>query len=247
MRGYYLPDIIENLSYAEALYLMIKGELPTQKEAKVMNALLCSIMDYGFMSPTSTAARLVASANPDSPIPGIAAGILAIGKYTVSPQDSSNLIEEAYDMYKKHNLSKAETARRIVQKYLESNQRIPGFGHPFYPEVDPRAAALQRVAIQNGCWGEKAEIYQAIHNEYEKATERKIAINIDGMIACVGIEMGFDPLELTGIAAVSFMCGIIAHVVEEIKEGSPIRMVPPMLINYAGPSERQLPKTGKEG
>ena len=67
------------------------------------------------------------------------------------------------------------------------------------------------------------------------------------MIACVGIEMGFDPLELTGIAAVSFMCGIIAHVVEEIKEGSPIRMVPPMLINYAGPSERQLPKTGKEG
>jgi len=52
MRGYPLPEIIENLSYTEALYLMIKGELPNEKETGVMNALLCGIMDYDSLSPT---------------------------------------------------------------------------------------------------------------------------------------------------------------------------------------------------
>lgn len=246
MRGYYLPDIIKNLSYAEALYLMIMGELPDQKEARVMNALLCAIMDYDFLSCTSTAGRLVASANPDSPIPGIAAGILAIGKYTVSPKDASDLIDKAYGMMKAQNLSKEETARKVAQGYLETRERVPGFGHPLYPEVDPRAAALHKVALENGFWGEKAQLYEAIHNEYEKVTGRKIAINIDGMMACVGTEMGFNPLEMAGIAAVSFMCGLIPHVVEEIIEGAPVRTIPPTMVNYAGPPDRELPPQIKE-
>ena len=241
MRGYPLPEVIESLSYAEALFLMIKGELPNKKETKIMSALLCGIMDYDFLSPTSTAARLVASASPDSPIPGIAAGILAMGKYTVSPQDSVALINNAHELMKAENLTKKETAKRIVQEYRESKQRIPGFGHPLYPEVDPRAKALRKVAEENGFWGEKCQLYEAIHDEFEESTGRQIAINIDGMMACVGNEMGFDPMEMAGIAAVSFMCGLIPHVVEEIKEGSPIRMVPPSITKYTGPPERHLP------
>jgi len=245
MRGYPLPEIIENLSYTEALYLMIKGELPDEKETRVMNALLCGIMDYDFLSPTSTAGRLVASAFPDSPIPGIAAGLLAIGRYTVSPQDAVALIDRAYELMRKQNLTKEQIAKRIVQEYEETKQRIPGFGHPLYQEVDPRAVALRKVAMEAGFWGEKSQLYEAIHDEFEKATGRRIAINIDGMMACVGDEMGFDPMEVAGIAAVSFMCGLIPHVVEEIKEGSPIRMVPPTMIKYAGSLERHLSKRRK--
>ena len=240
MRGYPLSEIIGGLSYTEALYLMIKGELPDEKETRVMNALLCGIMDYDFLSPTSIAARMVASASPDSPIPGIAAGILAMGKYTVSPQDSVAFINRAYELMKAEKLTSEETAERMVKEAKETKQRIPGFGHPLYSVVDPRAEALRRVAEENGFWGEKCCLYEAIHDEFEKVNDKRIAINIDGMMACVGIEMGFDPMEMAGIAAVSFMCGLIPHVVEEIKEGSPIRMVPPDMTKYTGQAERHL-------
>lgn len=242
IRGYPLTELIENLSYTEALYLTLKGELPTEKEVRVMNALLCGIVDYQFINSTTPAARFVASAFPESSIPGIAAGVLAMGSYTVSPQDSAALINNAYELMEKGNLTKEETARRVVREYQENKKRIPGLGHPVYSEVDPRAAALCQVAKEAGLWGEKSQLYEAIHDEFVKSTGKLICINIDGMMACVGNEMGFDPLEISAIAALSFMCGIIAHVVEEIKEGVPLRVIPPELgSTYVGPPERHLP------
>lgn len=241
IRGYPLTEVIENLSYTEALYLTLRGELPGEKETRVMNALLCGIVDYEFINATTPAARFVASASPDSSIPGIAAGVLAMGSYTVSPQDSAALINSAHELMKRENLTKEETAKRVVKEYRESNNRIPGLGHPVYKEVDPRAVALSKVAKEAGLWGEKSQLYEAIHDEFVKSTGKPVCINIDGMMACVGNEMGFDPLEIAGIAALSFMCGIIAHVVEEIREGVPLRVIPPeMGSTYVGPPERHL-------
>lgn len=241
IRGYPLTEVIENLSYTEALYLTLRGELPGEKETRVMNALLCGIVDYEFINATTPAARFVASASPDSSIPGIAAGVLAMGSYTVSPQDSAALINSAHELMKRENLTKEETAKRVVKEYQESNNRIPGLGHPVYKEVDPRAVALSKVAKEAGLWGEKSQLYEAIHDEFVKSTGKPVCINIDGMMACVGNEMGFDPLEIAGIAALSFMCGIIAHVVEEIREGVPLRVIPPeMGSTYIGPPERHL-------
>lgn len=248
IRGYPLTEIIENLSYTEALFLTLRGRLPSEKETKVMNALLCGIVDYQFINATAPAARFVASAFPESSIPGIAAGILAMGSYTVSPQDSAALINSTYDLMKRENLSQEEAARRVVKEYRDLKKRIPGLGHPVYNEVDPRAVALCQVAKEAGLWGEKSQLYEAIHDEFVKATGRPICINIDGMMACVGNEMGFDPLEIAGIAALSFACGIIAHVVEEIKEGVPLRVIPPDMGSvYLGPPERHLtPKKREE-
>ena len=241
IRGYPLTEVIENLSYTETLYLTLRGELPGEKETRVMNALLCGIVDYEFINATTPAARFVASASPDSSIPGIAAGVLAMGSYTVSPQDSAALINSAHELMKRENLTKEETAKRVVKEYQKSNNRIPGLGHPVYKEVDPRAVALSKVAKEAGLWGEKSQLYEAIHDEFVKSTGKPVCINIDGMMACVGNEMGFDPLEIAGIAALSFMCGIIAHVVEEIREGVPLRVIPPeMGSTYIGPPERHL-------
>jgi len=178
IRGYPLTEIIENLSYPEALYLTLRGELPSEEETRVMNALLCSIVDYQFINATTPAARFVASAFPESPIPGIAAGILAMGSYTVSPQDSATFINSAYELMKRENLTKEETAKRVVKEYQESNKRIPGLGHPIYKEVDPRAAALCRVAKEAGLWREKSQLYEAIHDEFVKSTGKSVCINI---------------------------------------------------------------------
>jgi len=241
IRGYPLEEIIENLTYAETLYLTLRGELPTKEEARLLNAVLCSIPDHQFVASTAPAARFAASAFPDSPIPGIAAGILTMGSYTVSPQDSADFINESHELMASKDLTIKETAIDVVSECLENKKRIPGFGHPTYRNVDPRSEALKKVAKECGFWGEKGQIYEAIHKEFVRVTGKEIPLNIDGMMACVLNEMGFDPLEMAGIAAVSYMCGIIAHVVEEIKEGVPLRIIPPEHgAVYTGPDERHI-------
>lgn len=242
IRGYTQEDIIDNLTYTETLYLTLRGELPTKDETRVFDAILNCIPDHMFIAANTPAARYVASAFPDSPIPGIAAGVLSFGSYTGSPQDSADLINESYEMMKSENLSKEEVAKKVVAKAIAAKKRIPGFGHPFYAS-DPRATALQKVAKENGIWGEKSELYEAIHAEFVKVSGKAIPINVDGMMACVMNEMGFDPLEMAGIAVVSAMCGILSHVVEEIKEGVPLRIIPEELgAKYIGTPKRKIKK-----
>ena len=241
IRGYPLEEIIENITYTETLYLTLRGELPTKEETRLLNAVLCSIPDHQFVASTVPAARFAASAFPDSPIPGIAAGILTMGSYTVSPQNSADFINESHEMMVSHGLSIEDAAIQIVDECLKSKRRIPGFGHPTYRKVDPRSEALRKVARECGFWGQKSQIYAAVHKEFICVTGKEIPLNIDGMMACVLNEMGFDPLEMAGIAAVSYMCGIIAHVVEEIKEGVPLRIIPPEHgAVYTGPDERHI-------
>lgn len=242
IRGYTQEDIIENLTYPETLFLTLKGELPTEKETRVFNAVLNAIPEHQFIAANTPAARYVASAFPESPIPGLAAGVLSFGSYTGSPQDSAALINNAYDLKLKENLSDEETAKRVVAEFVAKKKRMPGFGHPFY-EADPRAIALEKVAKENGVWGPKAILYEAIHAEFVRASGKNLPVNVDGMMACILNEMGFDPLEMAGIAVISAMCGMLAHVVEEIKEGVPLRIIPDELgAKYTGVPKRKIKK-----
>src|SRR5947209_14065471 len=50
-------------------------------------------------------------------------------------------------------LSETETpqrARAVVVNRLRRGERIPGFGHPLYPDGDPRAALLLHLAEASG-------------------------------------------------------------------------------------------------
>jgi citrate synthase len=239
IRGYPLEEIIRNLTFTEVVYLTIRGELPSKNHARVFDAILCGIVDHGFFAPTGVATRVVASANPESIIPGVIGGILTVGSVTVSPQDTAELILEAWKIKEEQGLSLEETAEKIVEDARTKKTRIPGLGHPLHPTGDPRANALEEVAKKNGVWSDKAELYKAIHMVFVKTTGKELPINIDGMMGCVLTEMGFDPKEMAGIAALSYMPGIIAHAVEETRETVRLRAVDG---EYGGVSSRQLPR-----
>ncbi len=239
IRGYPLGEIIRNLTFTEVVYLTIRGELPSKNHARVLDAILCGIVDHGFFAPTGVATRVVASANPENIIPGIMGGLLTVGSVTVSPQDTAELILEACKIKEEQGLSKEETAEKIVEDARTKKKRIPGLGHPLHPTGDPRAIALEEVAKKNGVWSEKAEMYKAIHKIFVKRTGKELPINIDGMMGCVLTEMGFDPKEMAGIAALSYMPGIIAHAVEETREMVRLRAVDG---EYRGVPSRKLPR-----
>lgn len=236
IRGYPLEDIIRKLSFAEVVYLTIRGELPTKEQARVMDAVLCAIVDHGLFAPTSLAARVIASASPTSIMPGVAGALLTVGSVTVSPQDTAEVIQEALDKVEEEGLGKEEAAQNIVERYKAQKKRFPGLGHPLHPTGDPRAIALKEVAVQNGIWGEKGGIYEEMSRAFVKITGKSLPINIDGMMGCVLSELGFVPKEMAGIAALSFMPGIIAHAVEE-SETIKLRVAE---CKYTGVPERKL-------
>ena len=61
VRGYPIQDLMGKISYAQGLYLAIKGELPDEKAGKMMEVILVSSIDHGGSPPSPLAARTVVS------------------------------------------------------------------------------------------------------------------------------------------------------------------------------------------
>src|SRR5690349_7307736 len=80
VRGYALDEMMGRLSFAEAVYLLLMGELPTPAIGRMLNAVLVSSIDHGVMPPSTLAARNVATSG--APLKDcVAAGILGFGPH----------------------------------------------------------------------------------------------------------------------------------------------------------------------
>src|SRR5271156_4539935 len=80
IRGYPLDEMMGRLSFADAVYLLLMGELPTQAIGRMLNAVLVSTIDHGVTPPSTLAARNVATSG--APLKdSAAAGILAFGPH----------------------------------------------------------------------------------------------------------------------------------------------------------------------
>jgi citryl-CoA lyase len=237
IRGYQAEDIIANLNYAETLYLTIRGEIPTPQQARVMDAVLCAAPDHGLISVHAAAARFVASAQPDTPISAIVAGALCAGDVTISPQASATNIERGRAMVAAGS-SETEAAQAIVDDYLSRRRPVPGLGHPNHKRTDPRAAALRKVAEDEGVWSDGGRFYDHIHECFMATKNKELAMNIDGVFAATMWDLGFTPRQMPGIAVLAIMPGIIAHVDEEMTAGVPMRVIPES--EYTGVPPRAL-------
>jgi citrate synthase len=240
LRGYPIQEIIPKLSFAEYVYLTIRGELPSPQHARVLEAALCALPSHQWVAAHLLSASVVASAAPESPIPGIAAGILTAGSVTVSPQDTARLIERGLELRRAEGLAVRDAAERVVDEYRTSGRLIPGLGHPIEKEYDLRSRALAEVAKEYDVWGDACELMDAVHDVVAARTGKRLPINIDGMLGAVLTELGFTTLEMPGIAAIAVMPAIVACVVEEITDGVPLRIVPNTTSKYVGPPERHL-------
>ncbi|MGW5715264.1 citryl-CoA lyase [Amycolatopsis sp. NPDC003865] len=232
VRGYDLEDLIGELSFTSAVFLLIRGHLPTPGQARVLDGVLSAVLDYGLEKPGTVAARFAVSANP-SMAAGLAAACLSVGRYTLSTEDTSRFIIEAHDRFQQSGLSMAEFADREVARLSQARQRIPGLGHPVFKRVDPRAAVLRRLAVEEGCWSERADLYEAVHAAFtRKPGKADVPINDVGMMGAVLVALGFTPEEGSGIAILSTMPGVVAHISEELATGRPIRVVPRAQVGY---------------
>jgi citrate synthase len=229
IRGHDQDEIVRQWSFAEGLFITLKGRRPSTQETRMLNALLNSLLDHGFFSAPIPIARMIISTNPQV-IPAIAGGLLSCGTYAVSPQEPGEFIEWASSFMKERGLDMEGAAQEIVALFRREKRRIPGIGHPIHRDKDPRAVSLLAVAEECGFAQGKVKLFLAIHREFVRASGKSLPINVDGMMACIMSEMGLNPVEMVGINIVSHLPGIVAHVVEELHHGYIARGIPLALI-----------------
>src|SRR5690606_15415155 len=57
-RGYAIQDLIGNVDYAQMVWLMVRGELPSRAEAALLNAALVAAVDHGPQAPSIAISRM---------------------------------------------------------------------------------------------------------------------------------------------------------------------------------------------
>ncbi len=240
IRGYRLLDLVGNLSFAQAIYLILKGELPNEKESKMMEAMLVSVIDHGIAPPSVIAGRAVASGGNSLNV-GVAAGVLAFGSaHGGALEDAMKFIQEG--------VKSGKAVEEIVKEYLESKKPIPGYGHRYYKEFDPRTKRLMDIAKKLGFYGPHCKFAEEVADEIERQKGKRLVLNVDGAIAAIASEMGFDWRLGKGFFIIGRVPGLVAHVYEELTTEKPFskRLDEETEVEYIGVPPRELPSELKK-
>ncbi|MBM7417397.1 MULTISPECIES: citryl-CoA lyase [Nocardiaceae] len=232
VRGYKLDDLI-GLSFTASIYLMIKGRLPSPQETRVLDAVMTGVLDYGLEKSGTAAARYVVSCNPNMQA-GMAAATLSAGDYGLATENTARFIAETHRSYVESGATDMDAfADDVVADARANKRRIPGFGHPVFRNVDPRAQILKDIAVEAGLWGEPVELYEAVHRAFIKTPGREhFPMNDVAVMAAITVALGFTPEESTALAIIGTLPGIVAHISEEMTSRKVQRSIPRDTVDY---------------
>jgi|SRR5438477_5412021 len=246
IRGYPVDEMMGRLGFAEAVYLLLMGELPTPAIGRMLNAVLVSSLDHGVMPPSTLAARNVATSG--APLKDcVAAGILAFGPHHGGDIESCMRFLDKGLSLVRGGKTLQEAAETIVQECVAQHEVPPGFGHRFHTR-DPRAARLFQMSLELELEGEHVRLIRACERALERDTQqldRPLPVNVDGAIAAISADLGFAYELGNAIFLISRLPGLIAHAHEERSRQAPMRQIDPKDHDYDGARQRRLPEGRK--
>jgi citrate synthase len=239
LRGYPVDKLMGKISFAQAIYLALKGELPSPEAGKLVDAILVSSVDHSASPPSVLAARTVASTGSELNS-AIAAGVLAISRFHGGAiEEGMNLFLEVAKRMDEKGFSEAEAASEVLREMKARGKRASGFGHRIHTQ-DPRTAKLFAMAGELGIAGRFVRIARALEKELEKDLGKALPINVDGAIAALLCELEFAPEVGNAFFIISRVPGLVAHIQEERTRMRPMRKIHPEDFSYDGPAEREV-------
>jgi citrate synthase len=239
IRGYPVEQLIGRVGYAQMVYLVLKGDLPSENEGKLLDAILVSSIDHGITPPSTFSARNVASTGAELNS-CVAAGILAISRYHGGAiEDCMELLLETEQLKYAEKLTDNKAAHAMITAYRKDNKRLAGFGHRFHT-ADPRTKKLFQLAEQLNLAGEYMVLAKILERELTSDLGKPLPLNVDGAIAALLCELDFDPLLANGFFMIARLPGLLAHIHEEKTRFKPMRKINQNEVEYNGPGEREL-------
>lgn len=244
VRGYPLDEMMGRLTFGEAIYLLLVGELPTPGMGRMVEAMLVSFIDHGPTPPSTLAARNVATTG--ATLRGcVSAGVLGFGRFFGGDiQATMEMLDSGLALVR-NGSSLKDAATATLDSYRERGELPPGFGHRYHTR-DPRSARLFQMAIELELDGGHVALIRAMEMDLHRRPsreEKQAPVNIDGAIAAVCGDLGIKAEIADGLFMISRIPGIVAHALEEKERHEPLRRIDPEDFMYDGPAQRRLPET----
>jgi len=239
LRGYPIDQLMGKISFAQAIYLVLKGELPSAEVGRLVDAIFVSSVDHGASPPSVLAARTVASTGAELNS-AIAAGVTAISRFHGGAIEEGMILflEIAARMNEKE-ASEDEASREVLQEMKEKGKRASGFGHRIHTQ-DPRTEKLFSLAEELGLAGKFVRIARAAEKLLAELIGKRLPINVDGAIAALLCELDIPPDIGNAFFIIARVPGLVAHIHEERTRMRPMRKIDPQDFEYDGPAERKV-------
>jgi citrate synthase len=216
LRGHPIQDLIGNVSFPQMIWLMLRGDVPSDGQARLFEAALVSAVDHGPQAPSIAAARMAVTC-------GLPLNNAMASAVNMLGDVHGGAGEQAVELYHHIAAFDGKLPDALDAWSGTRGKIIPGFGHRFHRPVDPRAPrlmALVREAAEAGiCDGRFAEIGEAIEAEISARKGTPLPMNIDGATAVIYAELGFAPPLARGLFCLSRSVGILAHAWEQTEQG----------------------------
>lgn len=223
IRGHPIETLIGQLSFAQMIWLMTRGDIPTAQQAHLLEAALVAAVDHGPQAPSIATARMAVTC-------GLGLNGAMASAVNMLDDVHGGAGEQAIELLgwidAEATRGTAETdaaAQAVARWQAERSRYVPGFGHRFHKPEDPRAPRLMALvaeAAENGTVdGRFARYGQAISDVLNPGSSATIPMNIDGATAVIYAELGFSGPLARGLFCLSRSVGAIAHGWEQMTQG----------------------------
>ncbi len=222
------PDA--SLGYAENFLTMLRGEAPTEAEARAFDVAMILHAEHEMNASTFTA-RVVAATLSDLH----SAVVAAIAALKGPLHGGAN----EWVMATLERIGDEEEIFGEVEELFERKEKLPGFGHPVYRTMDPRARILKRLSEEFSTEdGADPRWFRMTERAEEAAMELKgLWPNVDLYSASLYRYLGIPTDLFTTLFAASRVVGWSAHVIEQYADNKIIRPAS----EYVGPPRREFP------
>ena len=204
-----------NLNIATNFLYMLKGEMPDEFDAHVMDVALILQADHELNASTFTA-RVVAGTLADM----YSSVIAALGALSGPLHGGANTAV----MKMLLEIGSLDRVESFVKDALTNKRKIMGWGHAVYRTEDPRATHLRQLSKEMGERKGDAKWFEMTAKVEEvMKREKGLLPNVDAYSASTYYMMGI-PLDLyTPIFAISRISGWTAHILEQYANNKLIR------------------------
>jgi citrate synthase len=186
---------------------------PSRALVDVVDTALSLMVDHDLA--TSTLAARVAASTWADPYSAIVAALATLGGplHGLASTATHAFFERAAAM----------SADVVVTEMLAKGERLPGWGHRIYRDVDPRAALLLSALKRAGASRERLAVVDQVRRS--AASRVRVFPNVDFALAAMSFAYGMAPVAGEYVMGVARIGGWAAHLIEEYGE-PPLRFRP---------------------
>jgi citrate synthase len=201
---------------SQPVHLALASGWSRPESAETIRAALVLTADHELAA--STYAVRVAASTGASPWRAVSAGLACLD----GPRHGG-MAERVADML--DAIPAPDAAEAVLAARLRRGESLPGFGHPLYPDIDPRARLLLALAAESARDGR----HEAVAAAARRLIGRAPNLDFGLVVACRSARLPDDaPLTLFALGRIA---GWVAHIIEQSRSD---RLIRPRT-RYTGP------------